>query len=152
MICQIFLGVSIGACFRHIAHAQSAFIMMFCTTFLSTPSEDLNCEGNSGRGGAVGGGSLSPGSCLSTLHCLVLPQDELYPPLSDLTARLSVCPQERAHRLVGKMLLDVSLTTCGARDRGCIWDRVTRRRSRSCSPSPSKTPKSPCCESVKGMW
>lgn len=127
--------------------------MMFCTTFLSAPSEELNCEGSGGGGGgaAVGGGGLGPGSCLSSLHCLVLPQDELYPSLSVPTARLSICSKERAHKLVGKMLLDVSMTTCGARDGGCIWDRVRRRRSRSASPSPSKTPKSPCSESVKGM-
>lgn len=123
---------------------------MFCTTFLSAPSEELNCEG-SGGGGAVGGGGLGPGSCLSSLHCLVLPQDELYPSASDPTARLSICSKERAHKLVGKMLLDVSMTTCGPRDGGCIWDRVRRRRSRSASPLPSKTPKSPCSESVKGM-
>lgn len=126
---------------------------MFCTTFLSAPSEELNCEGSGGGGGGatVGGGGLGPGSCLSSLHCLVLPQDELYPPLSDPTARLSLCPKERTHSLVGNMLLDVNMTTCRARDGGCIWDRVRRRRSRSASPSPSKTPKSPCSESVKGM-
>lgn len=125
--------------------------MMFCTTFLSAPSEELNREGGGGGGAAVGGGGLGPGGCLSSLHCLVLPQDELYPSLSDPTARLSICAEERACSLVGKMLLDVSMTTCGARDRGCIWDRVRRRRSRSASPSPSKTPKSPCSESVGGM-
>lgn len=125
--------------------------MMFCTTFLSAPSEELNCEGGGG-GTAVGGGGLGPGSCLSSLHCLVLPQDELYPSLSDPTARLSICPEERAHSLVGKMLLDVGVSACAAREEGgCIWDRVRRRRSRSASPSPSKTPKSPCSESVKGM-
>lgn len=134
-----------------LAHAQSGATMMFCTTFLSAPSEELNCEGSGGGGAAAGGGGLNPGSCLSSLHCLVLPQDELYPPLSDPAARLSICSKERAHKLVGKMLLDVSMTTCGARDSGCIWDRVRRRRSRSASPSPSKTPKSPCSESVKGM-
>ncbi|KAI3366787.1 hypothetical protein L3Q82_009447, partial [Scortum barcoo] len=75
-------------------------------------------------------------------------EDELYSALSDPTARLSICSKERAHNF--KMLLDVSMTTCGARHGGCIWDRVRRRRSRSASPSPSKTPKSPCSESVKG--
>lgn len=140
----------------HISHAQSPATMMFCTTFLSAPSEDNHCEsgGGGGGGGAGGGGvggGLSPGSCLSTLHCLVLPQDELYPPLSDRSARPSICPKERAHTLVGKMLLDVSMDTYGAREGSCMWDRVRRRRSRSASPSPSKTPKSPCSESVKGM-
>uniref|UniRef100_A0A3P8TTZ7 WASP like actin nucleation promoting factor n=1 Tax=Amphiprion percula TaxID=161767 RepID=A0A3P8TTZ7_AMPPE len=124
--------------------------MMFCTTFLSAPSEELNREGSGGGGAAVGGGGLGPGGCLSSLHCLVLPQDELYPSLSDPTARLSICAEERACSLVGKMLMDVSMTTCGASDRGCIWDRVRRRRSRSASPSPSKTPKSPCSEGVGG--
>lgn len=125
--------------------------MMFCTTFLSAPSDELNCDSNGGGGGAVGGGGLSPGSCLSTLHCLVLPQDELYPSLPDPPARLSVSPKEPAHNLVNKMLLGVSMSTCRARDGGCIWDRVRRRRSRSASPSPSKTPQSPCRESFKGM-
>ena len=129
--------------------------MMFCTTFLSAPSEDNHRDGGGGGGGGAGGGGggggLSPGSCLSTLHCLVLPQDELYPPLSNPTARPSICPKERAHTLVGKMLLDVSMDTYGAREGSCMWDRVRRRRSRSASPSPSKTPKSPCSESVKGM-
>lgn len=125
--------------------------MMFCTTFLSAPSEDLNSEGSGGGGGAVGGGGLGPGSCLSSLHCLVLPQDELYPTLSDPTARLSLCSKEQAQTLVGKMLLDVSITSCGAKEGRCVWDRVRRRRSRSASPSPSKTPKSPCSANVKGM-
>ncbi|XP_060886229.1 WASP like actin nucleation promoting factor b isoform X3 [Labrus mixtus] len=127
--------------------------MMFCTTFLSAPSEEINCEGSAGGGvgaAASGGGGLSPGSCLSSLHCLVLPQDELYPSLSDPTARLSICPKDQAHDLVGKMLLDVSMSTCRESDSGCIWDRVRRRRSRSASPSPSKSRKSPCSESVKG--
>lgn len=128
-------------------HVEPSATMMFCTTFLSSPSEDHNCEG----GGGTSGGGLGPGSCLSSLHCLVLPQDELYPPLSDSTTRLSICPDERARSLVGKVLLDVSLTTCTARQEGgCIWDRVRRRRSRSASPSPTETPKSPRPQSVRG--
>ncbi|XP_047430904.1 WASP like actin nucleation promoting factor b isoform X5 [Mugil cephalus] len=123
--------------------------MMFCTTFLSAPSDELGCDGGGG-GASVAGGGLGPGSCLSSLHCLVLPQDELYPPLSDPAARLSVCAEERAGGLVGKMLLDAGMATCGLRDGGCIWDRVRRRRSRSASPSPSKTPKSPCSEGIRG--
>lgn len=133
-------------------HAHPAATMMFCTTFLSAPSEDLNCEGSGGGGGEVGGADLGPGSCLSSLHCLVLPQDELNPVLSDTAARLSVCPKEGAHKLVGKVLLDVGVASCGERNDGCIWDRVRRRRSRSASPSPSKTPsKSACNQCVKGM-
>ncbi|XP_034718837.1 WASP like actin nucleation promoting factor b isoform X3 [Etheostoma cragini] len=126
--------------------------MMFCTTFLSAPSDELNCDDNGGGGGgaAVGGGGLSPGSCLSTLHCLVLPQDELYPSFPDPPSRLSMSPKEPAHNLVNKMLLGVSMSACRERDGGCIWDRVRRRRSRSASPSPSKTPCSPCSERVKG--
>ncbi|XP_075967729.1 actin nucleation-promoting factor WASL-like isoform X3 [Anarhichas minor] len=129
-------------------------MMMFCTTFLSAPSEELNSEGNVGGGGgggaAAGGGGLSPGSCLSSLHCLVLPQDELYPSLSDPTNRLSASPEKRAHDFVGEMLLGVGMSACEARGGGCIWDRVRRRRSRSASPSPSKTPKTPGSESAKG--
>ncbi|XP_072234030.1 WASP like actin nucleation promoting factor b isoform X3 [Leuresthes tenuis] len=122
--------------------------MMFCTTFLSTPSEELNGEGR-GRAATVGGGGLAP-SCLSSLHCLVLPQDELYPSYSNPTSRLSLCAEERACDLVGKMLLNVSMTTCEAGDGGCIWDRVRRRRSRSASPSSSRTLKSPCRERGRG--
>lgn len=124
--------------------------MMFCTTFLSAPSEEVNCDrgGGGGGGGAALGG---PGSCLSSLHCLVLPQDELYPSLSDPTARLSICTDDRSRGLVGTMLLDVGVAACGARGGRCIWDKMRRRRSRSASPSPSKTPKSPCSESVGGM-
>lgn len=129
--------------------------MMFFTTFLSAPSEDLHFKGNGSGGGAaavlVGGGGLSPGSCLSSLHCLVLPQDELYPSLSDPTDPLPIAPEGRAHNVVGKMFLGVSMSTCGARDGGGVWDRVRRRRSRSASPSPSKTHKSPCSERVEGM-
>lgn len=126
---------------------------MFCTTFLSAPTEELNCDGGGVCGGvtAIGGGGVGAGSCLSTLHCLVLPQDELYPPLSDPTARRSICTEDRACNLVGRMLLDVSMTTYGVKDGMCIWDRVRRRRSRSASPSPSKTPKSPCSKNFRGM-
>nr|XP_057933106.1 WASP like actin nucleation promoting factor b isoform X3 [Doryrhamphus excisus] len=123
--------------------------MMFCTTFLSTPSEDLPCEG--GGGASPGSGGLGPASCLSSLHCLVLPQDELYPNLSEnahAARQLSVCSEVRARNFIGDMLLDVS--RCRERDSRGIWDRVRRRRSRSASPLPSKTPKSPCSESVKG--
>ncbi|XP_026002461.1 neural Wiskott-Aldrich syndrome protein-like isoform X3 [Astatotilapia calliptera] len=123
--------------------------MMFCTTFLSAPSEELNCEA-SGRGATMGGGGLSPGSCLSSLHCLVLPQDELYPSLSDPTARLSICSEDRACNLVDKVLVDISVTTCNARSSRCIWDNLRRRRSRSASPSPSKTPNRPCSKRVGG--
>ncbi|XP_057711137.1 WASP like actin nucleation promoting factor b isoform X3 [Corythoichthys intestinalis] len=113
--------------------------MMFCTTFLSAPSEDIGCENCAGEGGPSGGG-LGPASCLSTLHCLVLPQDELYPNRSDAS-------QVRARSFTGDMLVDARADTC--RDSRGIWDRV-RRRSRSVSPLPSKTTKSPCHKTVKG--
>lgn len=126
--------------------------MMFCTTFLSAPSEEQSCDG--GRGGRAGlrGADLGPGSCLSTLHCLVLPQDELNPVHSDSDsdARLSACPKDGAQKLVGRALLGVGGASLAARHDECLWDRVRRRRSRSASPSPSKTPKSPCNQSVKG--
>ncbi|XP_061618814.1 uncharacterized protein LOC133472256 isoform X5 [Phyllopteryx taeniolatus] len=117
--------------------------MMFCTTFLSAPSEELG--GESGGGAGAGGRGLGPASCLSTLHCLVLPQDELYPGLSEPSFT-----QVRAHSFIGDMLLDVRGGACHDRDSGGIWDRVRRRRSRSASPLPSKTPKSPCSDSLKG--
>ncbi|XP_077399873.1 actin nucleation-promoting factor WASL-like isoform X3 [Vanacampus margaritifer] len=111
--------------------------MMFCTTFLSAPSEDLGCES--------AGGGLGPASCLSTLHCLVLPQDEAYPNVSEPSSG-----QVRARSFIGDVLLDVRAGACRDRDGGGIWDRVRRRRSRSASPLPSKTPKSPCRDGVKG--
>ncbi|XP_061769265.1 actin nucleation-promoting factor WASL-like isoform X3 [Nerophis ophidion] len=124
--------------------------MMFCTTFLSAPSEDLTCEG--GGGASTGGGGLGPASCLSSLHCLVLPQDELYSNLSqsDTSAarRLSVYSQVRARSFIGDMLREGS--QCRDRDGTGVWDKVGRRRSRSTSPLPSKTIKSPFSESVKG--
>lgn len=131
---------------------------MFCTTFLSAPSEEQSCNGGRGEGGGRGGGGglrgadLGPGSCLSSLHCLVLPQDELNPVHSDSDsdARLSSCPKDGAQKLVSRALLGVGGASLAARHDQCIWDRVRRRRSRSASPSPSKTPKSPCNQSVKG--
>ncbi|XP_055368003.1 WASP like actin nucleation promoting factor b isoform X4 [Betta splendens] len=123
--------------------------MMFCTTFLSAPSEELGCEAAAGRA-PLGGGGLGPAACLSSLHCLVLPQDELYPPLPDPARPLSSSRDERAQSFVGKVLLDVSVSPCRERGGGCIWDRVRRQRSRSASPSPSKSPKSPRSPGVKG--
>lgn len=70
---------------------------MFCTTFLSAPSEEL-----------AEGGPL-PGGCLAPLHCLVLPQDELYGPLSEPAARLSLRHGRGCSTLdVGHLLLDES--------------------------------------------
>lgn len=123
--------------------------MMFCTTFLSNPSEELNCDGGGAAAAAVGGGGLGP-CCLSSLHCLVLPQDELYPPLSNPAARLSLCTEERACSFVGKMLLDVNLSPCRSGGGRCIWDRVRRRHSRSASPSQNSH--SPCRDDSRGMW
>ncbi|XP_078798314.1 actin nucleation-promoting factor WASL isoform X6 [Oryzias latipes] len=121
--------------------------MMFCTTFLSNPSEELNCDGGGAAAAAVGGGGLGP-CCLSSLHCLVLPQDELYPPLSNPAARLSLCTEERACSFVGKMLLDVNLSPCRSGGGRCIWDRVRRRHSRSASPSQNSH--SPCRDDSRG--
>lgn len=70
--------------------------MMFCTTFLSAPSEEL------------AEGVPLPGGCLAPLHCLVLPQDELYGPLSEPVARLSLrhghgcSPLDVGHLLLGR--------------------------------------------------
>lgn len=104
--------------------------MMFCTTFLSAPSEELGRErgagGTAGTGG--GGGGLGPAGCLSSLHCLVLPQEDLFPACGAAEA-----PQ----------LLEVGASGCRGRDGGCMWESVRRRRSRSASPLPNKSPKSP---------
>lgn len=127
---------------------HSAARMMFCTTFLSAPSEDQSCDG--GGGGGLRGADLGPGSCLSSLHCLVLPQDELTPGPLDSGTRLSACPKEGAQKLASSALLGGGGASLGARHDGCIWDRVRRRRSRSASPSPSTSPKSPFNQSAKG--
>lgn len=116
--------------------------MMFCTTFLSAPSEEL---GDGCAEGCVGGGGggVTPGGCLSTLHCLVLPQEELYAPLSSApehaagASRLSLCHGERACGMVGKMLLEVNMAACGGQTVRCS---ERRRRSRSASPAPGKSP------------
>ncbi|XP_062338794.1 actin nucleation-promoting factor WASL-like isoform X3 [Osmerus eperlanus] len=110
--------------------------MMFCTTFLSAPSEELV-----GDGGGDGGGGATPGGCLSTLHCLVLPQEELYAPLpsspGSSASRFSLCHGRRACGMVGKMLLDVNMVACGGR---AVGERGQRRRSCSASPPPRKSP------------
>lgn len=90
--------------------------MMFCTTFLSAPSEELYSEG-----GIVGGAAPVAPGCLSSFHCLVLPQDELYPTLSDRP----VGTEGRAQSLAGKMLVDVG-----------EWGRVGGQCARAASPSP----------------
>ncbi|RXN05501.1 neural Wiskott-Aldrich syndrome -like protein [Labeo rohita] len=69
--------------------------MMFCTTFLSAPTDEI-LDGASDLGG-----------CLAPLQCLVLPQDELYGPFSDPAANLR--HSERTCVVMGKILLNVGL-------------------------------------------
>ncbi|KTG06671.1 hypothetical protein cypCar_00004704 [Cyprinus carpio] len=69
--------------------------MMFCTTFLSVPTDEI-LDGASDLGG-----------CLAPLQCLVLPQDELYGPFSDAAANLR--HSERTCVVMGKILLNVGL-------------------------------------------
>lgn len=69
--------------------------MMFCTTFLSAPTDEI-LDGASHLGG-----------CLAPLQCLVLPQDELYGPFSDPAANLR--HSERTCVVMGKILLNVGL-------------------------------------------
>lgn len=113
--------------------------MMFCTTFLSAPSEELHCEASRSRGGALGGEGVGPGSCLSSLRCVVLPQDD-----PNTSARVCVCTAGRAHKWAGALRL-------GDRGGGCFWDGARRRRRGSASLSPSKTPKNAPREGAKGM-
>lgn len=128
--------------------------MMFCTTFLSAPCEELLSEGGVGGGRAApaaaagpdAAGGLGPG-CLSSFHCLVLPQDELYPSLSDSSART----EERARSLAGKMLVDVGLSSCRAGEGGRVWGRAGGRCARSASPLPCLTPKCFRKSSSRGM-
>lgn len=104
--------------------------MMFCTTFLSAPTEEIHYEVNRN-----GGGGMGPGSCLS-LRCVVLPRDE-----PNASARAAVCPSGRAHKPARRLLLG----------EGCVWGRVGRRCGPSASPSPSKTQKNSRREAAKGM-
>ncbi|XP_059360759.1 actin nucleation-promoting factor WASL-like isoform X3 [Carassius carassius] len=69
--------------------------MMFCTTFLSAPTDEILDEAS------------DLGGCLAPLQCLVLPQDELYCPFSDPTANLR--HSERTCVVMGKILLNVGL-------------------------------------------
>lgn len=112
--------------------------MMFCTTFLSAPSEEIHCEVDRNRGGQQGGGGMGRGSCLS-LHCVLLPRDE-----PNTSARVPVCPSGRPPKPARGPFL-------GDRGDGGVWDRVRRRRGRSASPSPSKTQKNSRREGAKGM-
>ncbi|KPP70733.1 hypothetical protein Z043_110415 [Scleropages formosus] len=68
---------------------------MFCTAFLSAPTEE--CK---------------PGGCLAPLQCLVLPEDELYSSLSasDSESRLSLHHGDHACVVMGQILLDVGVT------------------------------------------
>uniref|UniRef100_A0A8C2GQA9 WASP like actin nucleation promoting factor b n=1 Tax=Cyprinus carpio TaxID=7962 RepID=A0A8C2GQA9_CYPCA len=69
--------------------------MMFCTTFLSAPTDEMLDEAS------------DLGGCLAPLQCLVLPQDELYCPFSDAAANLR--HSERTCVVMGKILLNVGL-------------------------------------------
>lgn len=104
---------------------------MFCTTFLSAPSEEIHYEVARNGGGQQGGGGMGPGSCLS-LHCVVLPREEPH-----ASARAAVCPSGRARRLL--------------LGEGCVWGRAGRRCGPSASPSPRKSQKNSRREAAKGM-
>ena len=131
--------------------------MMFCTTFLSTPADELVCEGGvgevkgGGRSSPVGvvpGQGLGPGGCLSTLHCLVLPQEEL---CQSLAYRQGDGPCSNS--AVGKrMLLEVNrATSFGREDRGGGGCGARKHRSRSVSPALGRRPASPAKDWFKGM-
>lgn len=77
---------------------------MFCTTFLSAPSEELSDRGS------------NPSGCLAPLFCLVLPQEELYMPLAVPTATLSIGDGDCTHITVRKLLLDVNLVSTQVED------------------------------------
>lgn len=68
---------------------------MFCTTFTGAPSEDVTDIDNSG--------------CLRPLYCQVLPNDELYMPLSSSFIELSTPDGEGACLMMGKILLDINM-------------------------------------------
>ncbi|XP_030197443.1 neural Wiskott-Aldrich syndrome protein isoform X3 [Gadus morhua] len=132
--------------------------MMFCTTFLSTPADELVCEGGVERAkgggrssptGMVPGQALGPGGCLSTLRCLVLPQEEL-------CQSLAYCHGDgpRGNSVLGKrMLLEVNRATSfgGGDDRGGGGCGARKQRSRSVSPAMGRRPVSPARDWFKGM-
>lgn len=96
---------------------------------------------------------MLPGGCLSTLHCLILPQEELYAPPSDPTNRLSLRHGDQACSVVGEMLLDVNMAAIS----GCKGDRGGRKGDGTpCDCSPSVSPsvrKSPRGDSShRGRW
>lgn len=105
--------------------------------------------------GAAPGQALGPGSCLSTLHCLVLPQEELY--RQSLSYRHGTRGSSSA---VGKgMLLEVHRTSsCGGDDGddegmgggGCSGG-ARRHRSRSVSPALGRRTASPARDWFKGI-
>lgn len=68
---------------------------MFCTTFSGASSEDATDIDNSG--------------CLRPLYCQVLPNDELYMPLSSSFIELSTPDGEGACLKMGKILLDINM-------------------------------------------
>ncbi|XP_028810991.1 neural Wiskott-Aldrich syndrome protein-like isoform X7 [Denticeps clupeoides] len=83
---------------------------MFCTTFLSAPSEELG-----------DGASLRSGGCLASLHCLVLPEDELYAPFSTQSTRPAL-RHDHACAMVGNILLDVSMAGALREAQSCPRD------------------------------
>lgn len=68
---------------------------MFCTTFSGAPSEDVTDSDIIG--------------CLRPLYCQVLPNDELYMPLSSSLIELSIPDGESACVLMGRILLDINM-------------------------------------------
>lgn len=140
---------------------------MFCTTTLSAPEADEpGCEGGGGRsfppaagGGVMHGRALGGplGDCLSTLHCLVLPQEEMYQSLSYRHGDGNRGGGGGGG--VGKrMLLQVNrATSCGEEDGGVGGGGggggggTRRHRSRSVSPALGRRPRSPAMDWFKGI-
>ncbi|KAG9345880.1 hypothetical protein JZ751_009036 [Albula glossodonta] len=108
---------------RSHAHPESRE-RMFCTTFLSTPSEELTDCGS------------KPSGCLAPLHCLVLPQDELYMPLAISTSRLSHRHGDQARVTMGKLLLDVNVVATSRDNSGMNYVEFGARLSLGDSKSP----------------
>lgn len=68
---------------------------MFCTTFSENASEDVK--------------DINISGCLRPLYCQVLPNDELYRPLSSSLIELSTADGEGACVMMGKILLDINM-------------------------------------------
>ncbi|XP_044278984.1 neural Wiskott-Aldrich syndrome protein isoform X3 [Varanus komodoensis] len=95
---------------------------MFCTTFSGNPSEDVT--------------DINISGCLGPLYCHVLPNDELYRPLSSSLIELSTTDGEGACVMMGKILLDINMAVL-EENRSLLDSCVPRGQPKSNESGPS---------------